>query len=134
MGKQRYVIRLHRVIRQELDLRARKQGHLTSTYIALAIEDISKEIDIQNYELHPDSEVFQLKRGKKSKGEVKNNADKQLSIYLSDFAFHKVGELVEKLQKEVDKSITSTFVIRDMLFHWLDKNNEAIAIQSSEEQ
>lgn len=128
MAKQRYVIRLHKIIRQELDLRARKKGHLTSTYISLAIEDICKDIAVETYEIHQDSDVFQLKRGNKSKGEVKANADKQLSIYLSDFAFDKVAEVVVKLQKEVDKNITATFVIRDLLFHWLEKNNDSLAI------
>lgn len=128
MAKQRYVIRLHKVIRQELDILARKKGHLTPTFISMAIEDMCHEMDVSSYEIHPDSEVFQLRRGNKGKGQIKNNADKQMSIYLSDFAYDKVGEIVEKLQLEVDKNITATFVIRDLLFYWLEINNERMSV------
>lgn len=126
MTKKRYVIRLHRITRQELDFLARKEGHLTPTFVSLAIEQMCKTLNPETYELHPDSEVFQLKRGNKQKGTVKINADKQMSVYLSDQAYTLVAVVVDKLQKEVDKSIGATFVIRDMLFHWMELNDKSL--------
>ena len=126
MAKQRYVIRLHRLTRQELDLLARKQGHLTPTFISLAIEEICNEYSREEYEIHPDSEVFQLKRGNKQKGKAKINADRQMSVYLSDFSYGRVGEIVNRLKEETDRTIGATFVIRDMLFHWMEKHSREI--------
>ena len=126
MAKQRFVIRLHRITRQELDLVARKQGHLTPTFVSLAIEEMCTGIDPQIYELHPDSEVFQLKRGNKRKGTTKINADRQMSVYLSDYAYATVSTVVDILKRDVDKSIGATFVIRDMLFHWMEKNQDSL--------
>ena len=124
MARQRYVIRLHKLIRKEFDIIARKNGHLTATFIANELEEICKELDLNRYEIHPDSEVFQLKRGNSNKGNEKINADKQMSIYLSDFSYSLIGEITKKLQSEVDKNISPAYVIRDLLFHRLDKYND----------
>ena len=128
MARQRYVIRLHKLIRKEFDIIARKKGHLTATFIAKVLEEICDGLDISGYEIHPDSEAFQLKRGNSAKGNVKSNADKQMSIYLSDFTYELIEKLVEKLQEEVDRNISPSYVIRDLLFHWLDRQGSDIEI------
>jgi hypothetical protein len=125
MARQRYVIRLHKLIRKELDILARKKGHLTPAFISMAIEEICSRINPREYEIHPDSEVFQLKRGNCGKGNEKNNADKQMSVYLSDFSYSLIADLAARLQQEIDKNISPAYVIRDMLFHWLEKNSHS---------
>lgn len=121
MVRKRYVVRLHKLIRQEIDALARKEGHLSGTYTSDAIEEICRRVDVQNYEIHPDSETFHLKKGNSYKGETRANADKQMSIYLSDESYEKVAKITELLKEEVDKNIGVSFVIRDLLLHWLSQ-------------
>lgn len=124
MVRKRYIIRLHKLIRQEIDAMAKKEGHLSGTYISNAIEEISKRVDVHNYELHPDSEVFQLKKGNSFAGESRANATKQVSVYLSDEAYEKIFLLTEHLKSEVDKRIGVSYVIRDLLLHWLAQRKQ----------
>ena len=116
--RQRYIIRLHKDIREQMDRASGKAGHLTPTYISIILEQELKKENLLPYELGDTEGVFQPKVGRREQGrEVA--ADKQMSIYLSDFAYEKIREIVAYLKEEVDRTIGPAYVIRDILYKWL---------------
>lgn len=117
MAKKRYVIRLHKDIRARMNEESGKKGHLTPTYISIILEEELAKADLMPYRIGDTERNFQLR-----KGENESFADKQISIYLSDFAYDKVQEITEELKQTEDKRIGPAFVIRDILYKWLPEN------------
>ena len=120
MARKRYVVRLHKAVRGEMDSLARKAGHLTPTFISDILENELKNQESREYVISDDEELFQLKAGGMEKGESPM-ADKQISIYLSDETYYKIADIVSYLKREVDKSIGPSYVIRDVLYRYLHK-------------
>lgn len=120
MAKKRYVVRLHKVLRGEIDSLARKAGHLTPTYISEVLEQELAKKKPTEYKISDSDEIFQLKAGGLEKGESPK-ADRQISIYLTDEAYYKIQDIVLYLKREVDKNIGSSYVIRDILYDWVKK-------------
>ncbi len=120
MARKRYVVRLHKTIRTEMDMLARKAGHLTPTFISNILEEELASIESEKYKIFDEEEIFQLKAGGMEKGEIPM-ADKQMSVYLSETAYKKVSDIVNYLKREVDKSIGPSYVIRDILYRYLNK-------------
>ncbi len=117
MGRKRYVIRLHKLIRERVDELAKKEGYLTATYISNLLEEICKDLDVESYEIHPDSQVFLISRKKQYKNEVKIYRDKQMSVYLSDEAYNKISQLTQYLKENVDRTCNISYVVRDLIMH-----------------
>ena len=123
--KKRYIIRLHKIIRKAVEEKARKEGLLLGTYLSSIIEETCASIkNIANYRMHPDSELFRLKRGNALSGEIQNNASEQISIYLSDSAYIAVGEIYNYLKQTLDKKITISYIIQDMIYKKITQKKE----------
>lgn len=119
MARKRYVIRLHKDIRARMDEESGKKGHLTPTFISLILEEELAKEDILPYKIGDTERTFQPRPGG---GE--GSADKQMSIYLTDFAYGKIEEITAELKRKVDRKIGAAFVIRDILYRWLPENRE----------
>ncbi len=117
MKRKRYVIRLHKSIRGQVDALARQDGYLTPTYISIILE---KELETATvpYEFRDEEGIFQLKAGGMEKGEIAS-ADKQISLYLSDFAYDRVGEIARWRKENVNKKIGPAYIIRDLIYRWM---------------
>ena len=123
--KKRYIIRLHKIIRKAVEEKARKEGLLLGTYLSSIIEETCASIkNIANYQMHPDSELFRLKRWNVLSGEIQNNASEQISIYLSDSAYITVGEIYNYLKQTLDKKITVSYIIQDMIYKKITQKKE----------
>ncbi len=117
MRRKRYVIRLHKAIRGQIDALARQAGHLTPTYISLILEKELEKATVP-YKLKDREGVFQLKAGGMEKGETAM-ADRQISVYLSDFAYDRVGEISRWRKENINKKIGPSHIIRDLMYGWL---------------
>ncbi|MBQ6850848.1 MAG: hypothetical protein IJN77_07415 [Oscillospiraceae bacterium] len=112
--RKRYVVRLHPVVMTQITEMAEKAGYLPATYISNILEINTP--DRWKYEIYDREGDFQLKRG------PGNTNAKQTSVYLSDKTYNAIGKISENLMENVDKNMTPTFVIRDILTRWLDEN------------
>ena len=121
MGRKRYVIRLHKTVRRQLDAAARKAGHLTPTYVSALLEKRLEKPDILPYTVRDEEDIFQLKAGGMEKGGSRQ-ADRQMSVYLSDFAYDRVGRIAAELKQTRDRNIGPAYVIRDILYGRLEDN------------
>lgn len=119
MGRKRYVIRLHKTVRRQLDAAARKAGHLTPTYVSALLEKRLAVPDILPYTVRDEEDIFQLKAGGMEKGKTRQ-ADRQMSVYLSDFAYDRIGQIAAALKQTRDRSIGPAYVIRDILYGRLE--------------
>jgi len=115
--RKRYVVRLHPVVQQQLTAMAEKRGFLPATFITNILEQ-SVPLKAENYTVYDTDGDFQLRRGPGGDGV------KQTSIYLSDRAYSTIGAISAYLVENVDRDMTPTYVIRDMLTRWLDENGE----------
>ena len=115
--RKRYVVRLHPVVQQQITAIAEKRGFLPATFMTNILEQTTAEMG-DSYTLYDTDGNFQLKRGPGGKGA------KQTSVYLSDKAYHTIGAISAYLTENVDRDMTPTYVIRDMLTRWLDENGE----------
>jgi len=115
--RKRYVVRLHPVVGSQITAIAEKRGFLTATFISSVLEQTVAEYG-ENYRLYDTDGDFQLRRGPGGKGA------KQTSVYLSDHAYDTIAAISAYLTENVDRDMTPTYVIRDMLTRWLDENGE----------
>lgn len=120
MAKPRYVIRLHKTMRKALDRKARQEGYLTPTLVSKILESEMSNYNDNNYEIFDEEGVFQLKSGGVEKGKSPC-ASKQMSIYLTPKTFFKIQENANYLKATKDKSISSAYIIRDVLYNWICK-------------
>ena len=112
--RKRYVVRLHPVVMAEITELAEKAGYLPATFISNILEiNTPTAWEYQIYDREGD---FQLKRG------PGNTNAKQTSVYLSDKTYNAIAKISENLMENEDKTMTPTFVIRDILSKWLDEN------------
>ncbi len=102
-----------------MDIQARQEGYLTPTYISKLLEKELPTLAIP-YEIRDKDWVFQPKSGGMEKGET-GTADRQMSVYLSDFAYDRVGEIAGWLKENVNRKISPAFVIRDILYGILEE-------------
>ena len=115
--RKRYVVRLHPVVAQQITEIAEKRGFLPATFMTNIIEQMVAETG-ESYSLYDTDGDFQLRRGPGGKGA------KQTSVYLSDKAYDTIGAISTTLMENVDRDMTPTYVVRDMLTRWLDENGE----------
>lgn len=115
--RKRYVVRLHPVVQQQITEIAEKRGFLPATFMTNILEQTVAQTG-ENYTLYDTDGDFQLKRG------PGGNGAKQTSVYLSDTAYNAIGTISAYLTENVDRDMTPTYVIRDMLTRWLDENGE----------
>lgn len=115
--RKRYVVRLHPVVSAQITAVAEKRGFLPATFMTNILEQTVSEKG-ENYTLYDTDGDFQLRRGPGGKGA------KQTSVYLSDTAYDTIGAISAYLVENVDRDMTPTYVIRDMLVRWLDENGE----------
>lgn len=113
--RKRYVVRLHPDALSLLTARAEKKGYLTATFISAVLEEITPK-SAKAYRIYDEDGVYQLKRGP---GPVRA---KQTSVYLTDKTYAVIGEISDYLRENKDRTMSETFVIRDLLTKWLDEN------------
>ncbi len=114
MRRKRYVIRLHKAVRRQIDAVARSEGYLTPAYISKLLEKRMETATVP-YILNDSEEIFQLKAGGVEKGDIPM-ADRQISVYLSDFAYNRIGDITRWLKENVNRKIGPAYVIRDILY------------------
>lgn len=112
--RKRYVVRLHPTVMEQITDMAERRGYLPATYISNILELNTPER--WKYQIYDREGDFQLKRG------PGNTKAKQTSVYLSDKTYNAIARISENLMENEDKTMTPTFVIRDILTKWLDEN------------
>lgn len=121
MAKLRYVVRLHKTMRKQLDVFAKNKGYFTPAFVSEILEtELDKGENIP-YKIFDEDEIFQLKAGGMEKGKTPV-ADKQMSVYLTEESYSEIKKIVEYLKQEVNKSIGPAYVIRDILYKWICEN------------
>lgn len=114
--RKRYVVRLHPTAQAQLTDMAEKSGFLPATYISNILEQNTPPAEM--YAIYDEDGIYQLHRG------PGNTHVKQISIYLTDKTYDAIGDISRYLVENVDRNMTPTFVIRDLLTKWLDENGQ----------
>lgn len=114
-ARKRYVVRLHPVVQAQITAIAEKRGYLPATFISNILEQQVPR-SAENYAVYDEDGIYQLRRG------PGNTNAKQTSVYLSDDSYEKIAEISRYLMENIDRDMTPTYVIRDLLTKWLDEN------------
>ena len=113
-SRKRYVVRLHPAAARQITETAEKRGWLPATFLSNILEEITPRPE--KYEIYDENMTFQLNRGPGS------TKAKQTSVYLSDATYEKIALISRNLVENVDRDMTPTFVIRDLVTKWMDEN------------